>query len=68
MTIRLAVTGDEALLIDVQDPRPDVQLSEAANDGEKGSGLKYARLLGATVSCFMSEDARCKTACCRTSD
>ncbi|WP_180686612.1 ATP-binding protein [Streptomyces gossypiisoli] len=61
MTIRLAVTENEALLIDVQDPRPDVPLSQAAIDGEKGRGLKYARLLGATVSCFLSEDTRLKT-------
>ncbi|MET9759964.1 ATP-binding protein [Streptomyces sp. NPDC006372] len=61
MTVRLAVTEDEALLIDVQDPRPDIPLSEAAIDGEMGRGLKYARLLGATVSCFLSEDARLKT-------
>ena len=61
MVIRLAVTEDEALVVDVQDPRSDGPLSEAAIDGEKGRGLKYARLLGATVSCFMSEDARFKT-------
>ncbi|MER5218598.1 ATP-binding protein [Streptomyces sp. NPDC002838] len=61
MTIRLAVTEDETLVIDVQDPRPDVLLSQAAIAGEKGRGLKYARLLGATVSCFMSEDTRLKT-------
>ncbi|MEU0896787.1 hypothetical protein [Streptomyces massasporeus] len=61
MTVRLAVTEDEALLVDVQDPRPDVPLSKAAIDGEQGRGLKYARLLGATVSCFIFEDARLKT-------
>jgi hypothetical protein len=61
MTVRLAVTEDEALLIDVQDPRPDVPLSKAAINGEKGKGLKYARLLGATVSCFLFEDTRLKT-------
>jgi hypothetical protein len=61
MTVRLAVTEDEALLIDVQDPRPDIPLREAAIDDEKGRGLKYARLLGATVSCFLSADARLKT-------
>ncbi|MGW1616471.1 hypothetical protein ACWCQZ_44915 [Streptomyces sp. NPDC002285] len=61
MTIRLAVSDDEALLIDVQDPRPDLPLSQAAIDGEEGRGLKYVRLLGATVSCFLSADARLKT-------
>ncbi|MFJ6558217.1 hypothetical protein ACIQNT_39280 [Streptomyces luteogriseus] len=60
MTVRLAVTEDEALLIDVQDPRPDVPLSKAAINGEEGRGLKYARLLGATVSCSISEDVRFK--------
>ncbi|WP_314223558.1 ATP-binding protein [Streptomyces zaehneri] len=61
MAVRLAVTEDDALVIDVQDPRPDVPLSDAARAGEKGRGLKYARLLGARLSCFMSEDARFKT-------
>jgi hypothetical protein len=61
MTVRLAVTEGEALLIDVQDPRPDVPLRDAAIDGEKGRGLKYGRLLGATVSCLLSADARLKT-------
>ncbi|MFF6979392.1 hypothetical protein ACFZAV_16970 [Streptomyces sp. NPDC008343] len=61
MTVRLAVGDDEELLIDVQDPCPDVPLSQAAIDGETGMGLKYVRLLGATVSCFLSSDARLKT-------
>ncbi|MEH0557409.1 hypothetical protein [Streptomyces sp. B21-101] len=61
MAVRLAMTEDDALVIDVQDPRPDVPLSDAARAGEKGRGLKYARLLGARLSCFMSEDARFKT-------
>ncbi|MEU9662827.1 ATP-binding protein [Streptomyces chartreusis] len=61
MTVRLAVTEDDTLVIDVQDPRPDIPLSEAAIDGERGRGLKYARLLGATLSWSISGDTRFKT-------
>jgi hypothetical protein len=50
MTVGLAVAEDEALLIDVQDPRPDVPLSEAAIDGDRGRGLKYARILGRSAA------------------
>lgn len=62
MTVCLARTEDETLVIDVQDPRPDVPLSQAAIAGEKGRGLKYARFLGAAVSRFLSGDMRFKTA------
>lgn len=61
MTVRLAVTEDDELVIDVQDPRPDIPLSEAAIAGEKGTGLEYVRLLGARVNCFLSSDMRFKT-------
>ncbi|MGV9503555.1 ATP-binding protein [Streptomyces sp. NPDC003642] len=61
MTVRLAVAEDEVLAIDVQDPRLDVPLSQAAIKGETGRGLHYVRLLGATVSCFLSQDMRFKT-------
>ncbi|MEV7083336.1 ATP-binding protein [Streptomyces sp. NPDC093516] len=61
MTVRLAVTEDEELVIDVQDPRPDIPLSQAAIAEEKGTGLQYVRLLGATVNCFLSSDMRLKT-------
>lgn len=61
MTVRLAVTEDEVLVIDVQDPRPDAPLSQAAINGEQGTGLHYVRLLGATVSCFLTRNMRFKT-------
>ncbi|WP_316779736.1 ATP-binding protein [Streptomyces sasae] len=61
MTLRLAVTEDEELLVEVQDPRPDIPVSTTALVGEKGGGLMYVRLLGATTSCFLSKDARTKT-------
>ncbi|MEU3855077.1 hypothetical protein [Streptomyces sp. NPDC029554] len=61
MTVRLAVTEDEELVIDVQDPRPDIPLSPAAIAGQKGTGLQYVRLLGATVNCSLSSDMRFKT-------
>ncbi|MFJ9381123.1 hypothetical protein [Streptomyces sp. NPDC101455] len=61
MTVRLAITEDNALLIDVEDPRPEFPGSEAAIAGETGSGLMYVRALDATVTWFLSEDACSKT-------
>jgi hypothetical protein len=61
MTVRLAITENDALLIDVEDPRPEFPGSEAAIAGEKGSGLMYVRVLDATVTWFLSEDACTKT-------
>jgi hypothetical protein len=61
MMLRLAVTEDEELVIDVQGPRPGVPVGSAAPAGETGSGLAYVRLLGAKVDHFVSEDARLRT-------
>ncbi|WP_143076782.1 hypothetical protein [Streptomyces sp. MUSC 14] len=61
MMLRLAVTEDEELVIDVQDPRPGIPVGSAAPAGEAGTGLAYARLLGAKVDHFLSEDARFRT-------
>jgi hypothetical protein len=61
MTVRLAITEDNALFIDVEDPRPEFPGSEAAIAGESGSGLMYVRALDATVTWFLSEDACAKT-------
>lgn len=67
MTVRLAVAEDDALLVDVEDPLPDFPDSKAAIDGEKGRGLMYVRLLGATVTWFLSKDAHTKTVQARLS-
>jgi hypothetical protein len=61
MTVRLAITEDNELLIDVEDPRPEFPGSETAIAGEKGSGLMYVRALDATVTWFLSKDACTKT-------
>ncbi|GHE14791.1 ATP-binding protein [Streptomyces alanosinicus] len=61
MTVLLAVTEDDELRIDVQDPSPKFRDSEAALNGEKGRGLLEARLLGAEVSWSLAEDGRSKT-------
>jgi hypothetical protein len=61
MTVRLAVAEDDVLLVDVEDPRPEFPDSTSAIEGEKGSGLRYVRLLRAQVTWSLSEDARTKT-------
>ncbi|MGR3875621.1 ATP-binding protein [Streptomyces graminifolii] len=61
MTVRLAITEDDVLLVDVEDPRPEFPGSEAAIAGELGSGLMYVRMLDATVTWFLAEDACTKT-------
>lgn len=61
MSVRLAVTEVESLVIDIQDPRLDLPLAKAGRAGERGRGLKYTRLLGATVSCLLHEDTQSKT-------
>lgn len=61
MTVRLAVDSNDVLLVDVQDPSPQFPDSEAAIAGERGSGLKYVRLLHAHVTWFLAQDGRTKT-------
>ncbi|EST17998.1 hypothetical protein M878_45865 (plasmid) [Streptomyces roseochromogenus subsp. oscitans DS 12.976] len=61
MTVVLAVTEDDELRIDVQDPSPEFRDSAAALNGEKGRGLREARLLGAEVTWSLAEDGRTKT-------
>ncbi|MER6205958.1 hypothetical protein [Streptomyces sp. NPDC001642] len=61
MTVRLAITEDNKLLIDVEDPCPHFPESESVIAGAKGSGLMYVRALDATVTWFLSEDACTKT-------
>lgn len=61
MTVRMAVAEDDALIIDLEDPRPEFPDSQAAIDGQKGSGLMYVRLLGAKVTWSLSGDASSKT-------
>ncbi|OIK06446.1 hypothetical protein BIV23_08020 [Streptomyces monashensis] len=61
VTLRLAVTEDEELVIDVQDPRPGIPVGSAAPAGETWRDLVHARLLGAKVDHFLSEDACFRT-------
>ncbi|TLS45671.1 hypothetical protein FE633_12930 [Streptomyces montanus] len=61
MTVRLAVAEDDVLLVEVEDPRPELPDSKAAIAGERGNGLMYVGLLGARATWFLSEDARTKT-------
>jgi hypothetical protein len=61
MHVRLAVTAQDELLIDVGDPRPDFPHSASAIRGEKGRGLWDARRLGAKVSWILAQDGRSKT-------
>jgi len=61
MTVRLAVDTNDMLLVDVQDPSHHFPDSKAAIAGEKGSGLKYVRLLHAHVTSSLAQDGRTKT-------
>jgi anti-sigma regulatory factor (Ser/Thr protein kinase) len=61
MSVRLSVTEDDMLIVDVTDPLPEFPDSEAAIAGERGRGLMYAQLLGARVTWSLSGDARAKT-------
>ncbi|MFD3373668.1 MULTISPECIES: ATP-binding protein [unclassified Streptomyces] len=61
MSVRLSITEDDMLLVDVTDPLPEFPDSQAAIAGERGRGLMYAQLLGARVTWSLSGDARAKT-------
>jgi transcriptional regulator of acetoin/glycerol metabolism len=58
---RLALTEEEELLMDVQIPRPDAAPADGNRAALIASSLANARLQGAQVSCFPSEDARFTT-------
>ncbi|MEU9336500.1 ATP-binding protein [Streptomyces sp. NPDC048290] len=61
MTVRLSVPPGGGLVIDVQDPRPDLPLGKAALAGTGNGGLMDVRLLGAELSSPARAGARSKT-------
>ncbi|WP_369228664.1 hypothetical protein AB5J52_49615 (plasmid) [Streptomyces sp. R39] len=61
MVVRLTLSEHDALLVDVEDPRPDFPHSAAAIAGVLGSGLLEARRLGAKVSWVLSADGTGKS-------
>lgn len=61
ITVRLAVTEQEHLVMDVRIPRPDTAPADRHGGARLANSLANARLQGAEVSCFPSEDARFTT-------
>lgn len=55
LRLRLAVTEDHALLIDVEDPIPEFRHFEQAQAGEIGCGLWTVRRLGGALSWHLRE-------------
>ncbi|MEV5129095.1 ATP-binding protein [[Kitasatospora] papulosa] len=55
LRLRLAITEDHALLIDVEDPLPEFRQFEQARAGEIGGGLWTVRRLGGALSWHLPE-------------